>query len=167
MVLSAPRNVMIIGLGGTGKTILTFLKQSLIEANNHFLATHAAGGTIDKSYGASLPEGIKILCLDLDSAQKVVVDDTMLDYDIANSEEFAVFEEPLTDIKEYVIRGQIHPAVGPWFERDDAVKLTLPISELDRTGAGQQRQYCRLSFLKNLSNTQNPKRFSQILPLYF
>jgi len=167
MVLSAPRNVMIIGLGGTGKTILTFLKQSLIEANNHFLATHAAGGTIDKSYGASLPEVIKILCLDLDSAQKVVVDDTMLDYDIANSEEFAVFEEPLTDIKEYVIRGQIHPAVGPWFERDDAVKLTLPISELDRTGAGQQRQYCRLSFLKNLSNTQNPKRFSQILPLYF
>ena len=167
MVLSAPRNVMVIGLGGTGKTILTYLKQSLIEANNHFLATQAAGRMIDKSYGTSLPEGIKILCLDLDSAQQVVVDDTMLDYDIANSEEFAVFEEPLVDIKEYVIKGQTHPAVGPWFERDDAVKLTLPISELDRTGAGQQRQYCRLSFLKNLSNAQNPKRFSQVLPQYF
>jgi len=168
MALEAPRNVMVIGLGGTGKWILTYLKQSLIEASNEWIVKNSELKNLDPSYGRSLPEGIKLLCLDIDSAKQIVIDDEIkLDYDPATTEDFAYFGESLAEIKDYVEEGKVHPVIGPWFERDDALKLTLPISEHDITGAGQQKHYCRLCFLKSLANRSNPRRFSQILPGYF
>ena len=170
MALEAPRNVMVIGLGGTGKWILTYLKQSLIEASNDWIAKNVELKNLDSNYGRSLPEGIKLLCLDLNKAQQIVIDEEIkLDYDPATTEDFAYFGESLVDIKDHVTEkeGPIHPTIGPWFERDDAQKLTLPISELDIAGAGQQKHYCRLCFLKSLTNRDNPRRFLEILPGYF
>lgn len=168
MALEAPRNVMVIGLGGTGKWILTYLKQSLIEASNDWIAKNSELKNLDPNYGKSLPEGIKLLCLDIDIAKQITVDDEIqLDYDPATTEDFAYFGESLSDIKDHVSKGEVHPVIGPWFERDDAMKLTLPISEQDITGAGQQRHYCRLCFLKSLTNRDNSRRFTQILPNYF
>jgi|GEM_PF-3161671 len=168
MALEASRNVMIIGLGGTGKWILTYLKQSLIEASNDWIAKKMELKNLDPNYGRSLPEGVKLLCLDIDSARQIVIDDEIkLDYDPATTEDFANFSESLADIKDHVKEGGIHPTIGPWFERDDASKLTLPISELDITGAGQQKHFCRLCFLKSLMNRNNPRRFLDILPGYF
>jgi len=64
MAYRAPNNVMVIGVGGTGKWILTYLKQSLIHARIMRSATSSAKRNLETAYDASIPDNIRLLCLD-------------------------------------------------------------------------------------------------------
>lgn len=165
MTLSAPRNVMVIGVGGTGKWILTHLKRSLINANNHWLVNNSPLQSLDPEYGQTMPEGLKLLCLDLDNKPEGI-DDISLDFDQHLGKEFINFKTNLSAIKKDVENLQGNGR-WPWFESgngEDAMKLTLPLSGQEEQGAGQQRHFSRLSLLENL---RGDSRFLRIIDDHF
>jgi hypothetical protein len=149
MALSAPRNVMVIGVGGTGKWILTYLKQSMIQANNHCLVNNSPLKSLDPEYGRSIPEGIKFLCLNLDN-DELMIDQIKINYDQTLGDEFINFKADLSRIKDNVTQ-TYDKQQWPWFEPEDAQKLTISIGGQEEQGAGQQRQFSRLSLLENLA----------------
>ncbi len=165
MALSTPNNVLVIGVGGTGKWILTHLKRSLIHANNHWLVQNSLLKGLDPEYGRAIPDGIKLLSLDLDNAE-VAIDDVKIDYNQATGNEFINFKNDLSNIKRDVQAGKGR-GQWPWFESEDgedARKLTLPIGGQEEQGAGQQRHFSRLSFLESLRGNA---RFLNILNAHF
>jgi hypothetical protein len=165
MALSAPKNVMVIGVGGTGKWILTHLKRSLIHANNHWLVNNSPLQSLDPEYGQTIPDGIKLLCLDLDNKAEGI-DDIALEFDQNMGKEFINFKTNLSAIKKDVENHQGKDR-WPWFEGgdgEDATKLTLPLSGQEEQGAGQQRHFSRLSLLENL---RGDSRFLRIIDDHF
>ncbi|MCL5808198.1 MAG: tubulin-like doman-containing protein [Deltaproteobacteria bacterium] len=147
MSLQAPNNVLVIGVGGTGKYILTHLKRALIQANNHWLTKNTPLQSLDPEYGQALPEGVHLLCLDLDN--RITEGDIAIDYNQNLGTEFINFSTDLTAIKQEAEQGRDQDR-WPWFEAEDAKKLTLPIGGEEGQGAGQQRQFSRLCLLENL-----------------
>ena len=157
MAYRAPNNVMVIGLGGTGKWVLTYLKQSLIHATNHAIATKPSSvkRNLESGYGESIPENIRLLCLDAEN-KPVSVDGVSLDYDEVNSNEFISLKNQSNEIgqfKDELIKranrefdNTIAYPNFPWLEADDVRMLTIPA---DGHGAGAQRQFSRICFLKN------------------
>lgn len=155
----APNNVMVIGLGGTGKWVLTYLKQSLIHAANHAIATSSPQKNLTAGFGETVPEGIRLLCLDAETGA-VDIDGESLDYDEVNGNEFICFRhasDEIQRVQQDLIQesrttglSNSHP-MFPWFESDDAQMLSLPAVD---HGAGAQRQFSRLCFLKSESTGQ-------------
>ena len=154
----APNNVMVIGVGGTGKSILTYLKQSLIHATNQSMST-SSKSSLEPGYGETIPENIRLLCLDADK-ESTNVDGVSLDYDEVAGNEFICvgnksaqlrsFKDSLTSQASRQRNKTLANPSYPWFEADDAEKLTiLP----DNQGAGVQRHYSRLCFLENESKS--------------
>lgn len=155
MAYRAPNNVMVIGVGGTGKWILTYLKQSLIHATNHAIASSSPSKNLAAGYGESIPENIRLLCLDAEN-KPVSVDGISLDYDEVTANEFICLKNQSNEIgrlKDELIAkanreydNTVAHQNFPWLEADDARMLTIPP---DMHGAGAQRQFSRLCFLKN------------------
>lgn len=172
MSFSAPRNVMVIGLGGTGKWVLTYLKRSLIEASNDYLLKTSgrdptldiSRGYFDERYNAAIPEGIRLLGFDLDIIQKPAIDGGAfsLDYDPLNSPEFASFNQELFDSIERVKRSGPVPQLGNWLEPDDAGRMTVPRT-MDEIGAGLQRQYTRSCLLLSLADPNNWRKLPGLI----
>jgi hypothetical protein len=165
---------MVIGLGGTGKWVLTYLKKSLIEASNDYLLkTSALDQTLgisrayfDERYNAGVPEGIKLLAFDLDitTPQRPTLDGGAfsLDYDPLSSPEFASFNQ---DISAPIQRIKDHspvPQFGSWLEPDDAHRMTVPRT-MDETGAGLQRQYTRSCLLQSLADPYNLRKLPSLI----
>jgi len=170
VVYRAPNNVMVIGVGGTGKWILTYLKQSLIHATNHAIASSSAKKNLTAGYSASIPDNIRLLCLDAEN-KPVSVDGISLDYDEVTGNEFICLKNQSNEIgrlKDEIINKAnreydnsiAHPNF-PWFEADDARMLTIPP---EKHGAGAQRQFSRLCFLKNeLATSAFQKKIKEAL----
>ncbi len=159
MEYSAPNNVMVIGLGGTGKWILTYLKQSLIHATNHAVAQSSSKKNLEAGFSESIPKNIRLLCMDTDD-KPVFVDGVSLDYDEVSGNEFICLKNQnneLGRLKDELIakaNREYDPAIVhqnfPWLEAEDVRMLTiLP----EGHGAGAQRHFSRLCFLKNELST--------------
>jgi hypothetical protein len=127
----APNNVMVIGVGGTGKWVLTYLKQSLIHANNHSLANSSPRKNLEVGYDQSIPENIRLLCLDTDK-KPVTVDGVSLDYEEVTGNEFiCLTSKEIGRLKDELIKranrefdNTLAHGNFPWFEADDARMLT-------------------------------------------
>ena len=151
MIPLAPNNVMVIGLGGTGKYILTYLKQSLIHAANHAMVVNSPQSVLTQEYGNIIPECIRLLCIDSDNSA-VNIDGVSLDYDEVTGTEFICIgrdyswlrclqDDLITNASRQRDRTLTHQNF-PWLEADDANKLP-------KWGFCVNRQYERLCFLEN------------------
>jgi len=172
MSFSAPRNVMVIGLGGTGKWVLTYLKKSLIEASNDYLlktlpldkTLDISRAYFDERYNSEIPDGIKLLGFDLDRMQKPDIDGGTfyLNYDPINSPEFASFNQPIFDSIEEVRANKPVPQLGNWLESDDAKQMTVPRT-MDEMGAGLQKQYTRSCLLLSMADANNQRKLPSLI----
>ncbi len=173
MAFQAPNNVMVIGLGGTGKLVCTYLKKALLEAAKDYMVKESIAkgkervpppAYYDLHFGRALPEGVRLVALDLDLSDIPAVDlDFRLDSDPVVGEVVG-FNQPLDDVKRSIVETErSDPRIGPWLEPEDAERMVLPLSAVEYRGAGQQRQYSRASFLLSLADPRNVRKFHEQL----
>jgi hypothetical protein len=141
---------VVIGLGGTGKWVLTDLKKSILEVND-----------------GVMPDNVVLLAFDLEgqgtpSTERLVfnfkegkAEKFALDYSSENTPEFYNFSgfwaKPIFDIKEG--NGNQHEFIYRWLKEDDAESYALGGSELhSKEGAGQRRQTSRVSLFLHSDN---------------
>ena len=135
---------IIIGLGGTGKWVLTDLKKCILDVND-----------------GEMPDNVVLLALDLEAEGSPRIersvfkfregkrDKLTLDYSDNDTPEFYNFSDywaqPIFDIRNG--RGSQREFIYRWLKEDDADSYILSASELHSTdGAGQRRQTSRVSF---------------------
>lgn len=135
------RPALVIGLGGTGQWVLTYLKKDLIEANNgrmpdtvHLLAFDTMPRVTAELAAASGQQGEK----------EVKVGSIQLEEGI----EFIPLTGNLHDFAVAVKQGQL-PHIGSWY-RADTWLSRLPLGYFTAYGAGQLRQFGRLFLFQDL-----------------
>jgi len=135
---------LIIGIGGTGKWVLTDLKKSFLDKEG------------------KVPEKIRLISFDVtDKDEPPVVrswfnlengkvEDFKLDYD-PNKNEFYNFSSTLTDVLvEFKRNTDTYPYIRKWLRKEDAEYFEGKVST--ELGAGQIRQLSRLSFFLNVED---------------
>jgi hypothetical protein len=151
------RPAIIIGLGGTGQWVLTFLKKDLKEAN-----------------GGKMPDGVKLLCFDTTlkpmagvgkagendklSETEVKLGSVKLDQDT----EFIPIGDNVLDMAEEIRDGQSgevqnFPYIAPWFDAKDLLSRQGGNTFNLAYGAGQIRPFGRMAIFKDLSKGTESK----------
>lgn len=133
---------IIIGIGGTGKWVVTHLKHDIISANEGQLPDNVALLSFDLA--AQETPAIEILKFKFNEGKK---DHFMIDFS-QNSKEFHNFSgfwaRPIFSIAKG--QGSGYPYINQWLREDDANAYNLSRGELDNTGGvGQKRQGSRAS----------------------
>lgn len=141
------RPAIVIGLGGTGRWVLTYLKKDFLEANN-----------------GTLPAHVRLLAYDTD-AQPIVGDRselagglqyTSMAYGPISLQPNDEYHHLGSDLYQFVlaIREGQYPSITKWFD-PDALLTALPrASFVMSRGAGQIRQLGRLALLQDLTRDQ-------------
>lgn len=153
------RPALVIGLGGTGQWILTYLKKDLLEYGN-----------------GSMPENIKLLAFD--TVAQPQARERTFQANQQTSEAIRVGGIELRQNDEFIHLGRENPDMFPWGYgivnegKHDHVARWLPaedlISALPRdswvlsTGAGQIRQFGRLAVFNDLDDASNSAIWSRI-----
>ena len=133
---------LVIGLGGTGRWVLTYLKKDLLEANNGELPTH-----------------VRLLAYDTDR-QPIMdsVPDTSAVHGSVTLRPDDEYHHLGGNLHKFILavkQGQ-YPAVAKWFDPDGSLFSTLPGAALNMShGAGQIRQLGRLSLLQDLTRGED------------
>lgn len=151
------RPAIIIGLGGTGQWVLTFLKKDLLEAG-----------------GGKMPDGVKLLCFDTTlkpmagvgkagendklSESEVKLGSVKLDQDT----EFIPIGDNVLDMAEEIRDGQEggiqnFPYIAPWFDAKDLLSRQGGNTFNLAYGAGQIRPFGRMAIFKDLSKGPESK----------
>jgi hypothetical protein len=142
------RPAIVIGLGGTGQWILTYLKKNLLESH----------------YG-SVPDNVRLVAFDTmptpeaETAQARAEEEKEIRAGAVRLEEHIEFI-PLTknarDTGQHVSEGR-HTHIGSWFPASFYLQAAPPAIWDLATGAGQVRQFGRLAFFEKVSDTIWPK----------
>jgi len=146
------RPAIIIGLGGTGQWILTYLKKDLLEIGE-----------------GQMPPGVKLLCFDtttkpmagvgkLDDKERQTATEIKLgSVKLEQDTEFIPIGDNVYDLARAIRDGQEdaskqkHPHLASWFDADDMLRrharMTFNLAE----GSGQIRQFGRMAIFNDLS----------------
>jgi len=138
------RPAIVIGLGGTGQWVLTYLKKDLMETNQ-----------------GKMPENVKLLSFDT-MPEASVATKTVQDHGDSSHKDVnvgAIRLDPrreffgLTgngyELGEQVVKGQA-PHIGRWFDAEFYRQQQMPSLWDLASGAGQVRQFGRLGFFMKL-----------------
>lgn len=149
------RPAIVIGLGGTGQWILTFLKKDLLEIGN-----------------GQMPPGVRLLCFDTTSSTTAKLGQTdegrqseteikLGSVKLENGIEFIPIGANVYDLAQDIRKGQenpemqLHPHISSWFDAGDMLKRHTRTTFQLAEGAGQVRQFGRLAIFNDL--LQGPK----------
>lgn len=132
---------IIIGLGGTGKWVVTYVKKNLLE-----------------TYGGQIPENVKLLSFDTTSKQGSKDG-------VAEEEDILVGEVQLDDGREFIalngniyelcreIRDGQHPHIGSWLQAAEYLRSTETDAFDISRGAGQKRPFGRMAVFYDLQQS--------------
>jgi hypothetical protein len=144
------RPAIVIGLGGTGQWILTFLKKDLLEIGK-----------------GQMPPGVRLLCFDTttkamaefghveagrQSETEIKLGSVKLEHDI----EFIPIGDNVYDLCRSIRDGQEdprkqqHPHIASWLDAEDMLKRHMRTTFNLAEGAGQVRQFGRLAIFNDL-----------------
>lgn len=155
---------LIIGAGGTGKWVLTYVKRDLIDYRNRELLRQYGEAARQKPDFDTLPPEIRLLSVDVSAAETVPVslDDAFrshfsLEYPREGGAEFCFIGAHVRGVIEAIAGGRTedYPWVARWLNRQDARQYKL--AQLEKStegGAGQLRQLGRLSLFSQIQLDQ-------------
>ncbi len=131
------RPAIIIGLGGSGQWVLTYIKKNLLESN-----------------GGKLPSNIRLLAFDTMPEATVKKDSATKDISVGSvslevNREFFGLSGNSAALGEQVVRGQ-SPHIGRWFDAEFYRQQNSPAIWDLSAGAGQVRQFGRLAFFMKI-----------------
>lgn len=134
------RPAIIIGLGGTGQWVLTFVKKDLLEVGRGQLPKNVAllaFDTMPQATAETERQG---------GEREVKVGSVKLETD----KEFIHVGGNVFDLAQKIRAGQ-YPHIGSWFQADHYLRSLPPASFNLSEGAGQIRQFGRLAIFHDLS----------------
>lgn len=145
------RPAVIIGLGGTGQWVLTYVKKDLLETHN-----------------GQLPRNVRLLVFDtmpqatVETAQaggekEVKVGTIKLE----TGTEFIHLGGNIFDLAMQVKEGR-HPHLGSWFQADHYVRNLPPASFNLSAGAGKIRQFGRMAVFHDLTRPAASEVWSRL-----
>jgi hypothetical protein len=136
------RPALVIGLGGTGQWVLTYLKKNLIEIGN-----------------GTFPRNVRLLCYDTTSRSSTNLDKRISSDEediragavrLIENQEFYSFGRNLSPLMEAISKGKL-PHLD-WFPADSFLSK-LPVAAFNLSeGSGQIRHLGRLALFNDLSN---------------
>ncbi len=154
-----PRPAVIVGLGGTGQWVLTWLKRDLLLSNN-----------------GAMPDNVKLL--EIDTATRLEAGATQLvekRLDSGEREEAAIVGGVTLSPGEFVyvggearglaeqVRNKKYPQIGQWFRAERWLNdLPTTAFNLD-DGAGRLRQFGRLAIFKDILGQETDSRIWRAL----
>lgn len=132
-------NSVVIGMGGSGKWVVTYLKQMLEELHGGEMPSHVSLLSIDLAGKETPPIALDVVR----NGRKDVYE---LDFG-PNSKDFCHFGQywakPIFSIQN-APEGTDYPSIRSWLKPDDAALYNLSTGDLTTTaGAGQKRQASR------------------------
>ena len=149
---------IVIGLGGTGQWVLTYLKKDLLEIGE-----------------GVMPDGVKLLCFDTTSKTAAQVGKPAEEGSATETEiklgsikldpdtEFIPIGDNVYDLSR-MIRDeqsdpskQTHPQIASWYDADDLLKRHVTKVFNLATGSGQVRTFGRMAFFNDLLKGQKSK----------
>lgn len=138
---SVANPAIIIGLGGTGKWVVTYVKKNLLD-----------------TYGGHIPENVKLLSFDTTSKQgskdgeseeeDIRIGDVQLDED----REFIALNGNIYNLCREIRDGQ-HAHIGSWLQAADYLKSTETDAFDISRGAGQKRPFGRMAIFYDLQQS--------------
>lgn len=131
------RPAIIIGLGGSGQWVLTYVKKNLLESNK-----------------GKMPSNIRLLAFDTMPEASVKKDSAARDISIGSvklevNREFFGLSGNSAALGDQVVRGQA-PHIGRWFDAEFYRQQNSPAIWDLASGAGQVRQFGRLAFFMKI-----------------
>jgi len=150
----ALRHTAVIGIGGSGKWVITYLKKMLEDINNGQFPSEVALLALDLAGDETPPVQIAVM----GEGHKT---DYKLDFG-QQSRHFYQFSDywarPIHNIKN-APNSSDFPSIRKWLKKDDADLYIISPSDLASThGAGQRRQTSRVSLFLNLEKSDNPQK---------
>ena len=145
------RPAIVIGLGGTGQWILTYLKKDLLEIGN-----------------GKIPDGVKLLCFDTTLKPMAMVGKTGEDGKLSETEvklgsvrldpgtEFIPIGDNVYNLARTIRDGQEdpskqkHPHIASWFDADDLLRRHASMTFNLAEGSGQIRSFGRIAIFNDL-----------------
>ena len=157
MATNITRPALVIGLGGTGQWILTFLKKDLLEYNQGIMPSNVKLLAFDtiakpqaKEKGAAAGGGDEIRIGGIE---------------LRTDDEFIHLGKKNPDIfhwAEGIVSNNKHAHVASWFQAEEYIR-TLPKDAFNlSTGAGQIRQFGRMAIINDLGQPGNSAIWSRI-----
>ena len=143
-----PRPTLVIGLGGTGQWVLTWLKRDLILANNGKMPNNVVLLEVDTA--TRLEAGTKRTNAAGREEQAAVVGDITL-----QESEFIYVGGDLRELAEQVAAGEFKQL--NWFQATRWLKTQMPATFVLDDGAGRLRQFGRFSIFKDLLSQNRSK----------
>lgn len=137
-----PRPGLVIGLGGTGQWVLTWLKRDLLLSNN-----------------GKMPDNIRLL--EIDTAKRLEANATRVTAN-GRKEEAAEVGGVMLEKSEFVylggdslrlaeeVRQGRYPQIGKWYRSDKWLSTQAPATFILDDGAGRLRQFGRIAIFKDL-----------------
>lgn len=147
------RPAIVIGLGGTGQWVLTFLKKELLELG-----------------GGVLPAGVKLLSFDTTSKTAAMTGQGSRQtqeqavragaVELTHGTEFIPIGDNVTKLASEIADGQ-HPHLQ-WFPAKSYLGKLPPAAFNTKEGSGQIRQMGRVSLFRDLSDIRNSEILSRL-----
>lgn len=155
------RPALIVGLGGTGQWVLTYLKKDLMESN-----------------GGVLPENVKLLAFDTMPQASVATESAASNQEknqdikvgsvhLETNTEFFHLGGDMRGIGEILtsadsVKRQSLPHIDSWFAAQHWMETLPRASWVLATGAGQLRQFGRLGLFQDLADPGRSQIWSRI-----
>lgn len=147
------RPAIVIGLGGTGQWVLTFLKKELLEVGD-----------------GTMPKGVRLLAFDTTSMTTAITghggrraDEQAVRagaVELAQGTEFIPIGDNVTKLATEIANGD-HPHLQ-WFPAKTYLGKLPPAAFNTKEGSGQIRQMGRISLFRDLSAVLNSQILSQL-----
>lgn len=147
------RPAIVIGLGGTGQWVLTFLKKELLELGN-----------------GKMPDGVKLLCFDTTSTTTATTGRSSREEDedavragaveLTEGIEFIPIGDNVTRLATDIANGK-HSHMQ-WFPAKQFLGKLPPAAFNTKEGSGQIRQMGRISLFRDLAAIRNSEILSRI-----
>jgi len=149
------RPALVVGLGGTGQWVLTWLKRDLLLSNNGQLPKNIRLLSVDTS--TMLEAGTKRVTSDNREEEGIEVGGVTLD-----KGEFVYIGGDSKPLAERVKSGKL-PQIGQWYHAQRWLDSQVPAAFVLDDGAGRIRQFGRMAVFKDLlgqeANSELWKRF--------
>lgn len=135
------RPALVVGLGGTGQWVLTWLKRDLMLANNGELPKNVKLLSIDTA--SQLEAGTKRVNATGKEEEGIEVGGVTLD-----AGEFVYIGGDSKPEAERVKRGELKP-IGKWYNAQKWLDTQSPAAFILDDGAGRLRQFGRMAVFKD------------------
>lgn len=144
------RPALVVGLGGTGQWVLTWLKRDLMLANNGELPKNVKLLSIDTA--SQLEAGTKRVNATGKEEEGIEVGGVTLD-----AGEFVYIGGDSKPEAERVKRGELKP-IGKWYNAQKWLDTQSPAAFILDDGAGRLRQFGRMAVFKDLLGRETGSR---------